>query len=447
MADSIKNFSYSTVLTAPSPATSGTSLTVQSGDGAKFAVGNAVVWPGPVGTLPTVANAEIVRVTAVSTDTFTIIRNQDSSTAMSIAVGYQIDQGVTAGLLAQYATLLGTYDAQVANLSPSAWWKLSDAVSSTTALDSSGNGYTGTVTGGVTFGQAGAISGNPLDTAALFDGTTGYISSSISVPNVSTAVNAWFNMPASSINGAVFNTQTSGGFQIGVSNGYFGGVGNILTLGLPFVSDISTGKVVSTGWHMATVSLDGSGHESIYLDGVLVFSYATAPRNGTALWGIGTDGGSLLWPSSIAQAAVFPTALTAAQVLALYNSAPNPSDTSKLSTSGGVIAGSLTVDGTAVASGTKTTGSVVTSPAVSSGTAFTPSATLNSMVYFQINAAIAGSYTLTMGPSTGAENTVGSGVAMVIGSDDVVTIPVPATWKVVLTLTSVTLSRTTVVTA
>jgi len=45
--DAHKNFSYSTVLTAPSPADTGTSLVVAAGDGAKFpAVAfNATVWP------------------------------------------------------------------------------------------------------------------------------------------------------------------------------------------------------------------------------------------------------------------------------------------------------------------------------------------------------------------------------------------------------------------
>ena len=107
MADQIKNFAFSTVLTAPSPATSGTSLTVQSGDGAKFPTAPFYAVCSPAGVQPSTTNAEIVRVTAVSTDTFTITRAQDSSTAMSIAVGYQIDHGNIAAIMAQYAALSG----------------------------------------------------------------------------------------------------------------------------------------------------------------------------------------------------------------------------------------------------------------------------------------------------------------------------------------------------
>lgn len=79
-----------------------------------------------------------------------------------------------------------------------------------------------------------------------------------------------------------------------------------------------------------------------------------------------------------------------------------------------------------------------------SGTAFTPSTSSDTVVYMQLNAVVAGSYTLTYGPSTGAENTVGDAVAMVIGSDDLVTLRVPAGWKVVLTASSVTIGLATV---
>lgn len=99
MADRHKNFSYSTVLTAPSPASSGTSLVVQAADGVKFPTVpfNATVWPA--GAQPLTTNAEIVRVTAISTDTFTIARAQESSVARSIVVGDQIAATVTAKTL------------------------------------------------------------------------------------------------------------------------------------------------------------------------------------------------------------------------------------------------------------------------------------------------------------------------------------------------------------
>lgn len=85
-----KNFAYSTVATAPSPASSGTSLTIQTGDGTKFPTVpfNATVWP--VSAKPSTTNAEIVRVTNIAVDTFTITRTQENTSARSIVIGDQI---------------------------------------------------------------------------------------------------------------------------------------------------------------------------------------------------------------------------------------------------------------------------------------------------------------------------------------------------------------------
>lgn len=95
MADAHKNFAISTVLTAPSPATSGTSLVLAAGTGTLFPTVpfNVTIWP--TGVLPTTANAEIVRVTAISTDTLTITRTQESTSARTIIVGDQIAAAIT----------------------------------------------------------------------------------------------------------------------------------------------------------------------------------------------------------------------------------------------------------------------------------------------------------------------------------------------------------------
>jgi hypothetical protein len=94
--DNHKNFATSLVATAPSPATSGTSLAVTSGDGANFPLPpfNAVVGPANTLLLPTLA--EVVRVTARATDTFTITRTQEGSSARTIVVGDMIHAGPTA---------------------------------------------------------------------------------------------------------------------------------------------------------------------------------------------------------------------------------------------------------------------------------------------------------------------------------------------------------------
>lgn len=108
----LKNLAISTVATAPSPATSGTSLVVASGHGARFpsVPFQATIWPA--GTNPDPSNAEIVTVTAVSTDTLTITRAQESTSARTVVVGDQIAATITAAMFEplqqSWAALSGT---------------------------------------------------------------------------------------------------------------------------------------------------------------------------------------------------------------------------------------------------------------------------------------------------------------------------------------------------
>jgi len=104
MVDILSDLAYSTVLTAPSPATTGTSLVVQSGDGAKFPTGSFDILAWPPGVQPLKSNSEQCRAT-VSGDTFTITRNQYGSSAQSIATGWQICQPFNKNLLSQFAPL------------------------------------------------------------------------------------------------------------------------------------------------------------------------------------------------------------------------------------------------------------------------------------------------------------------------------------------------------
>jgi hypothetical protein len=108
--DPHKNFAYSTVATPPSPASSGTSLVVAAGEGSRFPAPsfNAVVWPAGLNPLPT--NAEVVRVSAgpPGSDTFTIARAQEGSSARAIVAGDQIADAITAKDLTDIeARLLG----------------------------------------------------------------------------------------------------------------------------------------------------------------------------------------------------------------------------------------------------------------------------------------------------------------------------------------------------
>jgi hypothetical protein len=99
VAELTKNLAVSTVATAPSPATTGTSLEVAAGEGVRFPDAPFNVTVAPASGLPTPANSEIVRVTDVSTDTLTIDREEEGSSARTIAVGDRVWAGVTAKTL------------------------------------------------------------------------------------------------------------------------------------------------------------------------------------------------------------------------------------------------------------------------------------------------------------------------------------------------------------
>lgn len=105
MADAHKNFAYSTVTVAPSPATTGTTLTVSDGSLFPVAPFNASVWPTavqPTYTGVTATTAEIVRVTSKgSGNDWTIVRltEDPTQTARTIVVGDQIAAAITAKTL------------------------------------------------------------------------------------------------------------------------------------------------------------------------------------------------------------------------------------------------------------------------------------------------------------------------------------------------------------
>lgn len=96
------NLAVSAVATAPSPATSGTSVTVTSGHGARFpnpaTDGPFPVTIWPASAAPDSSNAEIATCTARSGDVLTIVRAQEDTSARTVTVGDQVMLAITAGL-------------------------------------------------------------------------------------------------------------------------------------------------------------------------------------------------------------------------------------------------------------------------------------------------------------------------------------------------------------
>jgi hypothetical protein len=115
----------------------------------------------------------------------------------------------------QTPTLFASYDAEVAQDTPVAWWKLNEAVGASTVLDYSGNGYTGTPSH-VTFGETDAITGN---TSASFGGTDSRIVTTYTAPAMTAfSVELWVNLASV--------TPTASAQLVGTANTFSGGSDN-----------------------------------------------------------------------------------------------------------------------------------------------------------------------------------------------------------------------------
>lgn len=98
-----KNFAFGSVASAPSPDTSGTSLTLQSGEGAKFPSVypfNIVIWPS--GDIPSSSNAEIATVTGKSSDVLTIVRAKEGTSARAVVNGDNVMFAPTAEMMRRF---------------------------------------------------------------------------------------------------------------------------------------------------------------------------------------------------------------------------------------------------------------------------------------------------------------------------------------------------------
>jgi hypothetical protein len=93
--DSHRNFAVGTVLTPPSPALSGTLITLGARQGARFPAPPFNVTTWPVGLLPDPTNTEVMRVTSVLSDVLTVVRAQEGTPARAIGFGDYVAVTVT----------------------------------------------------------------------------------------------------------------------------------------------------------------------------------------------------------------------------------------------------------------------------------------------------------------------------------------------------------------
>jgi chitodextrinase len=240
-------------------------------------------------------------------------------------------------------------------------WRLDDA--SSPVADASGNGNTGDIVGGVATGQPGELTG---DDAIATNGIDGFVTSTNPVtPTAAFTNSVWFN-----------TTTDHGGAILGFSDAKTGvGLRDNRALFMendgrlvfairrgsttnPSMSFIrSPGHYNDGQWHQATTVFNGTNNITLYMDGVSVATLnVTQPivpgagyfRAGYmdlsrfyTVFGQNYDGKphvmSYYWAGRIDEPTMHNTALTAAQVAALYASGeahgsalppeqPNPGD-------------------------------------------------------------------------------------------------------------------------
>jgi hypothetical protein len=227
------------------------------------------------------------------------------------------------------------YQGALLALGPSEFWPLSET-DGTRVLDVSGNNDRGEFQGSVEENALSDAGGEPQapTTPVVGISGSGEVSTSTFMTMPTTVSEAvWFN--ASAADGGLLSFQS---VQTGDPDGgwdeqmYVGSDGELnfgICGGSDCVSDISTSTSVDNGeWYLA-VGVISPYAFSLYLNGALVGTNTTsgAPQAQTGWWRLGEVYGNS-WPDinggdnevtgELADPAIFPSALTAAQVTALY---------------------------------------------------------------------------------------------------------------------------------
>jgi len=208
-------------------------------------------------------------------------------------------------------------------------WHLNEATGTSGAasiIDKSGNGNHGSPTGGVTFGNLGK-----LDSAASFNGTSGYIE----IGN-SASLNNWtaqtISMWIKANSGMAGDTRL---IEKGANNEWTivfnpGGVGStklgVQVLGSSATLFTSTATIVDGGWHKIDITIAANRLITLYVDGVLDVS-ATSGQGPAATNGninIGRyRGGGYFYGGMMDEVAIWNRALHADEIKQLYRRGAN----------------------------------------------------------------------------------------------------------------------------
>jgi len=230
-------------------------------------------------------------------------------------------------------TVTGTsypYAATVLADAPTAYWRFGEA-SGASATDITNNGVSGTYLGGATLGQTAGLNGDP-DKAVLLNGSSGYIS----VPSTPTlqsnrvSIELWIKKQALTSNGMYVTKNFQGGGGTGTSwfqlmNTQDGNrlefrVGGDVGASLDSVSSLAVGT-----WYDVVATYDGTVAD-IYINGVLdnLLKINVTPAQAGDPILIGQRANQYYNNATLDDLAIYPNALTSAQVLSHWSASGVP---------------------------------------------------------------------------------------------------------------------------
>ncbi|NII41799.1 hypothetical protein E9228_002446 [Curtobacterium flaccumfaciens] len=275
-------------------------------------------------------DGKVVAVLLVVALAVLIVLNQFAPTRSAFTA--KVTNGSNSAGTAASNTCTGSVGFDAASSSALFAYKLTEPTGSTTAADFSGTGANGTYQGGMTASTPSPIA-CPRDAGSSWslNGTSNFVSTPTAQQNpVTFSEEVWFR---TSVAGGLL--IGFGGSQVSVSGQHDRQV-YLNTNGQLVFGTYNNGTQVVTSpktyndgaWHHVVATMSAASGMRLYVDGASVASNTsyTAPENYTGYWRIGYDTISG-WPGapsnyyftgSMRFAAVYKTALTAAQVSSHY---------------------------------------------------------------------------------------------------------------------------------
>ena len=297
-----------------------------------------VSWSAPSGSNPAVTGYLITAVTGTTAvNAVSVPATASSTTVTGLAGGtaytFQIqalnEYGAGAAATTAAVTPTGgasTYASTVLSANPSVFYRLNDTDRGAMA-DSSGNGATGRYTAQPTLGQPGPLVSDPATSiSSNANGPAAGGNPALPLYAHARTLEGWINTTSGGEDflAGYGNQSTAQGFTVAVepSTVIVSGYGDDLSF-------TATSALNNGSWHFIVVTTTGTS-ATVYVDGTSLGSQSfpatldTLPTPQGLQIGAGMQGCCGYFNGGLADIAVFPAALTAAQVTAQYSASGGP---------------------------------------------------------------------------------------------------------------------------